>query len=239
MEQLHLAESDLPNIPVVRAEDIEHLTIQPQAISSGGPKAEDAEQDWDEILKDETYQKILKVLDVLRSRMQAKFKRHVSTGDLLHDRWELAKRLGFGEGTSVYDSCLILGDVTLGKQCWVGPFTILDGRSASLVIGDYTSVGSGAQIYTHHTIEQALTAYKGKLVSSPTRIGTCCFISPLAMIAPGTILGDHCFIAAGSYVEGKFPDYSYIEGSPAAVVGHVEIKGKRAYLRRDKKPADL
>jgi acetyltransferase-like isoleucine patch superfamily enzyme len=226
---------DLPDIPVVRSEDIERLMAQrapARKLNYFGDEPLDPDEDWDRILQDETYQKIIRVLEGLRRRMKAKFVRHVSTGDLLHDRWALAKNYGFGEESSVYDSCLILGDVTLGKRVWVGPFTVLDGRSASLSIGDYSSVGSGAQIYTHHTIEQALTAYRGKLFSSPTRIGACCFISPLVIVAPGTTIGDHCFVAAGSYVEGVFRDYSYIEGSPARVVGRVEVKDDRAYLRR-------
>jgi acetyltransferase-like isoleucine patch superfamily enzyme len=228
---------DLPDIPVVRSEDIERLLVARRApVPKGnyfGDERLDPSEDWDQILQDETYQKIVRVLDALRRRMKAKYVRHVSTGDLLHDRWALAKNYGFGEDSSVYDSCLILGDVTLGKRVWVGPFTVLDGRSAPLSIGDYSSVGSGAQIYTHHTIEQALTAYEGKLFTSPTRVGACCFISPLVVIAPGTTIGDHCFVAAGSYVEGAFPSYSYIEGSPARIVGRVEIKDNKAYLRRN------
>jgi carbonic anhydrase/acetyltransferase-like protein (isoleucine patch superfamily) len=33
--------------------------------------------------------------------------------------------MGFGEGSSVYDSCLVLGDVRVGKNVWVGPLLSL------------------------------------------------------------------------------------------------------------------
>ena len=47
---------------------------------------------------------------------------------------------------------------------------------------------------------------------------------PVWIVAPGTVIGDHCFIAANSYVEGRFPSYTYIAGTPAVSVGTVEIR---------------
>jgi UDP-3-O-[3-hydroxymyristoyl] glucosamine N-acyltransferase len=71
----------------------------------------------------------------LRREMREKLRRHVSVGDLLTDRWEIARDYGFGEGTSCYDNVLILGDVKVGKHCWIGPNVILDGQGG-LTIGD-------------------------------------------------------------------------------------------------------
>jgi acetyltransferase-like isoleucine patch superfamily enzyme len=88
----------------------------------------------------------------LRQEMLNKFNRHVSIGDLLSDRWDTARFYGFGEGTSCYNNVLILGNVVVGKNTWIGPNVILDG-SGGLVIGDYVSISSGVQIYTHHTVE--------------------------------------------------------------------------------------
>jgi len=80
--------------------------------------------------------------------------RSLSLGDYINDRWERAKKEGFGEGTSVYDNVLILGDVKVGKHCWIGPNVVLDG-SGGLEIGDYVHVSAGTQIYTHHTVKFA------------------------------------------------------------------------------------
>jgi acetyltransferase-like isoleucine patch superfamily enzyme len=49
------------------------------------------------------------------------------SGDLLTDRRGIARDYGFGSGTSCYDNVLILGDVTVGKHCWIGPNVILKG----------------------------------------------------------------------------------------------------------------
>lgn len=168
-----------------------------------------------------------------RASLDAQFQRHVPLGTLLHDRWKLAAERGFGSGTSVYDECLILGDVVVGEQCWIGPFTVLDGSRARLSIGAHTQIGSGAHLYTHHTNEQALTGGRAPAFGRATTNGRCCFIAPLAVIGPGTELGDHSFVASGSYVEGHFPAFSYLAGAPAQRVGQVVIDGDRARLVRD------
>ncbi len=191
----------------------------------------DPGEDWDAILQAPEYQQLQRVLLALRRRLRARHNRHVPIGTLLYDRWNLARDNHFGEGTSVYDECLILGDVSLGKNCWVGPYTILDGSKGKLTIGDNVDVGSGSHVYTHNTIERALTGGQAPIFGNDTTIGNCCFIAPQTIIGPGTVLGDHCFVAAGTYLEGKYPSYSYLAGNPGRVVGTVEIRGSRARVR--------
>jgi acetyltransferase-like isoleucine patch superfamily enzyme len=238
IEEYGLSLSDFAGLSVVRSEDVEAAQQKRRERSSKPlPRrfrgAElDPDADWDAILQTDEMRQLRELLTGLRRRMKARFNRHVSLGDLLYDRWELAQDYGFGEATSVYDNCLILGDVVLGHHCWVGPHTILDGNMAALRIGDHVDIGSGTHIYTHNTIERVLTGGKAAVFHKPTTIGNCCFIAPQSIVAPGTVIGDHSFVAAGSYVEGSFPPYSYIAGSPAKRVGVVEVQGNRARLRR-------
>ena len=77
--------------------------------------------------------------------------RHVSFGDLVADRFETARFMGFGIGTSVYNNVLVIGDVTVGENCWIGPNCLLDG-SGGLTIGDHCSISAGVQIYTHNSV---------------------------------------------------------------------------------------
>ena len=56
-----------------------------------------------------------------RTEIKNKFNRVLPFGELMNDRWEKAKFLGFGKGTSVYDSSVILGDVIVGENTWIGP----------------------------------------------------------------------------------------------------------------------
>ena len=168
---------------------------------------------------------IREALESMRGEMKRKFNRHIPTGTLLNDRWSLAKEWGFSDGSSVYDECLIFGEVTVGKNCWIGPFTILDGSGGGLKVGNWTSIGSGTHVYTHHTIDQCLTGGLIKPFRASTIIGQSCFIAPNVIIGPGTIIGSNCFVTAFSYVEGIFPDNSIISGNPAKIVGEIQING--------------
>lgn len=223
MEEHGISEAQLPaGLTLVREQDILSLVGQ-----SSSTVADDL-ADLDDVFERADYRQMSDLLAALRRRMMAKYSRHVPTGTLLNDRWSLAEELHFAKGSSVYDECLLLGDVSVGANCWIGPYTVLDGSAGRLEIGDWTDIGTGAHVYTHHTIDRALTGGVAKPFGADTRIGSCCFIAPMAMIAPGTDIGDHCFVAAFSYVEGRFPPFSYIAGTPAKVVGRVEIKNGRA-----------
>lgn len=142
-------------------------------------------------------------------------------------RWDRARFLGFGEGTSVYESSYVYGDVKVGNGTWIGPFTILDG-SGGLEIGHYCSISSGVQIYSHETAEWALTGGKAKYRYAPTRIGNCCFIGSLTVIRMGVRIGEHVMIGAHSFVNADLPSNSIVMGCPAQIVGEVEIKGAEA-----------
>src|SRR5687768_10876088 len=94
-----------------------------------------------------------------RDAMRVKYKRVLPLNELLTDRWEKASYLGFGKGTSIYDSSIVLGDVKIGANTWIGPFTILDG-SGGLTIGSNCSISAGAQLYTHDSVKWATSGGK-------------------------------------------------------------------------------
>lgn len=157
------------------------------------------------------------VIRDLRGQMRLRFNRHVPIGDLLSDRWETARFYGFGEGTSCYNNVLILGDVKVGKHCWIGPNVVLDG-SGGLEIGDYCSVSAGAQIYTHHTVAWSISLGKAGVERSPTRIGNGVYIGPNAVIGMGRTIGDGAVIGAMSFVNKDVPERGKAYGVPAQIV---------------------
>ncbi len=236
LRQHGLSAADFRGREVIRASDVEALLgaqgERRGPTSAGQPL--DPAGGWDAAVTSPAHLAMTAHLDALRRRMRARFDRHVPIGALLHDRWELARELGFGARTSVYDDCLVLGDVAVGADCWIGPFVVLDGAHAPLRIGAHTQIGSGSQLYTHNTIAHTLSGGRLPAVHAPTSIGRACFIAPLSVIGPGTTLGDESLVAAGSYVEGVFPPRSYLAGSPAARIGWVEIGGDGVVLRRDR-----
>jgi acetyltransferase-like isoleucine patch superfamily enzyme len=150
----------------------------------------------------------------LQAQKRESWKRRVSFGDLITDRWQNAIDCGFGEGSSMYDNVLVIGDVTVGKNVWIGPNVILDG-SGGLVIGDYVAISAGVQIYTHHTVRWALSGGEEGPERRPTRIGSRIFIGPNTIIQMGVTIGDEVVIGAMSFVNRDIPSGSRVWGCPA------------------------
>tara|TARA_B100002019_G_C21252301_1_gene591830 strand:- start:1230 stop:1727 length:498 start_codon:yes stop_codon:yes gene_type:complete len=152
------------------------------------------------------------LLRELRQSKKDKYNRHVSIPDLLSDRWETAKFYGFGEGSSCYNNVMILGDVKVGKNTWIGPNVILDG-SGGLEIGDYVSVSAGVQIYSHNTVAWSTSLGKEEYEKSPTKIGNGVYLGPNSIIQMGTTIGDSAVIGAMSFVNKNVPDFGKWYGS--------------------------
>lgn len=164
----------------------------------------------------------LRLVGFLLKHKKNRYHRVVSFGDLFIDRREKAKFLGFGEGTTIYDSSLVVGNVRVGKNTWIGPFTILDG-SGGLEIGSNCSIASGVQLYSHETVSWALSGGKMKYTMSRTIIGDCCYIGPNTVVSMGVKIGNHCLVGANSLVNIDLEDYSIAAGSPCKIMGRVTI----------------
>lgn len=154
-----------------------------------------------------------------RREVDSKWNRSLPFGDYVGDRWERAREMGFGEGTSVYDSVLVLGDVKVGARTWIGPFVVLDGSGGGLTIGDHCSISAGVQIYTHDTVRSAVTGGKEPYQHAPTRIGNNCYLGPQAVVAKGVTIGDGAIVGANSLVLHDVPAGMKAFGTPCRVVG--------------------
>lgn len=152
-----------------------------------------------------------------RTDVAARWNRSLPLGDYVSDRWEKAASLGFGEGTSIYDSAHVFGEVEVGSNTWIGPFSILDG-SGGLTIGSNCSISAGVQIYSHDTVEWARSGGAAGYEYAPTRIGDNCYIGPNTVVAKGVTIGDGAVIGAGSLVLHDIPAGVTAVGSPARIL---------------------
>ena len=158
---------------------------------------------------------VLSAVDRLVQLKREKWNRVLPLGEYLVDRWDKARLLGFGEGSSIYDSSLVIGDVKVGARCWIGPFTILDG-SGGLTIGDGCTISAGVHLYSHDNVEQTLTG--APIERSPTRIGSHSYIGPNVVVARGVTIGDRVVVGANSFVNIDLPDDARAAGNPARIL---------------------
>lgn len=158
--------------------------------------------------------KLLKRLFFIkRDLVKKKYQRVLPVNELFTDRWEKAAYLGFGKGTSIYDSSLVIGKVGVGENTWIGPFTVLDG-SGGLEIGNNCSISAGVQIYSHDSVEWAVSGGMMPYDYGTTRIGNNCYIGPNTIIVKGVNIGNNVIIGANSFVNKDLENNTKYAGNP-------------------------
>ena len=105
----------------------------------------------------------------------------------------------------MYDNVLVLSEVRVGRNTWIGPGCILDGSGGGLEIGDWCSISAGVQIYTHNTVNRSISLGKKPIDYASTKIGHGVYIGPNAVIQMGVTVGDRAVIGANSLVNRDIP----------------------------------
>jgi acetyltransferase-like isoleucine patch superfamily enzyme len=82
-----------------------------------------------------------------------------------------------------------------------------------LEIGDNVSIGLGALIWSHDSMNLNIRGINTRehsrhIVRKPTKIGSNCFIGGPVVIMPGVTIGDKCVVAPMSVVYEDLPDRS-------------------------------
>ena len=89
-----------------------------------------------------------------RDDMREKYNRVLPSGELIFNRFDKGKYLNCGEGTSVYDTSIVMGDVNIGDHVWIGPYTLLDGSSGELRIGNYVSIDNNINNHSNNMVNR-------------------------------------------------------------------------------------
>lgn len=96
--------------------------------------------------------------------------------------------------------------ITIKEGCQITNFISITSHSSHISL----------RLYGKHYTD--FKSHKGYIKGSVI-IGEYTFIGPHCVIMPDTIIGKGSIVAAYSYVQDHFPDFSIIKGNPAKVVG--------------------
>lgn len=152
--------------------------------------------------------------------------------------------VGFPAATVYGEAQIHIGEETL-IGCWI---TLAAGYSPdqdtvparALVIGDRCVMGLRSGVVAHQSIEIGDDVWFGQDVfvtdanhgflaldvpigqqlgpHQPVRIGDGSWVGHGAVVLPGTTIGRHVVVAAGSVVRGDIPDNAIVAGVPAKVI---------------------
>jgi carbonic anhydrase/acetyltransferase-like protein (isoleucine patch superfamily) len=136
-------------------------------------------------------------------------------------------------GAYVHPLASVIGAVTIGDRCFIGPGASLRAEWCEIVIGDKTSVQDSSTI--HGGLGQVVRIGEGThlghgAVVHGSTVGKGVLIGMNAVVNDGAEVGDYAIVGAGCIVPRnmKIPSRKVVVGVPARVVGEVsEAEVKR------------
>lgn len=149
-----------------------------------------------------------------------------------------------GPDSYVSDSARVIGDVALGRGCYVGHGAVLRGDYGSLRLGDGTAVEENAVLHVRPDglleLEERVTVGHGALVHG-ARLASFCVVGIGAVIGFDVEVGEWSIVAEGAVVpQGtRVPPGVIVAGVPCRVLGDVQDRHRSFWTRGKQLYVDL
>lgn len=157
----------------------------------------------------------------------------------IHESSEIADGASIGEGTSIWQNCIIQDDVVIGEGCNIGANVFIE---KGVRIGNGVKIKNNIAIYSGVEIEddvflgpncvftnvinpRAFVSRKHEFKKTIVKKGAT--IGANATIVCGHTIGRFAMVGAGSVVAHDVADYTLVVGNPDRVLGLVCRCGTR------------
>ena len=145
----------------------------------------------------------------------------IKTIKIFRLKHELAKRGVVMTNVIIYGNNL--SNLILGDNIWIND-AFLDVQN-TITIESNVGFGHQVKILTGSHDIKKFGKERGKIISKPVIIKTGAWIASFAIILPGTEIGEHSVVAAGSVVRGEVPPHTLVAGNPAQIVKNLNTQG--------------
>ena len=142
------------------------------------------------------------------------------------------KQPSIGKDTYVSETAQVIGDVSIGDNCYIGHGAILRGDYGRIEIGSGTAVEEGVIMHAPPQgvckVGEKVTMGHGAIVHSQD-IGDMAVIGMGAVVSIRAKIGSWSVVAEGTVVKmnQEIPDNVVAAGNPAKVVRGVEERDKK------------
>ena len=143
------------------------------------------------------------------------------------------KRPFIDKSAFVHSESILIGGVTIGKNCYIGPGAVLRGDWGDITIGEGSNVQENSVIHVapNKTADLGPASHighgaivHGAKLGHHVTVGMRAILDEEVIVGDGSIIGAGCFVPRGTIL----PAFKIIIGVPAEVVGDV-TKEKEAY----------
>ncbi|MFO8109103.1 MAG: gamma carbonic anhydrase family protein [Thermoplasmata archaeon] len=131
------------------------------------------------------------------------------------------------ESAYVSSSSEIIGDVTIGKECFIGPGARIKGDYGSIIIGDYSNVQENCVIHARPGEKTVIGNYvsighaaviHGAHIEDHATVGMGAIVSDFAKVGKWSVVGEGAVVVSRTEVS----DEGIAVGTPAKVIGSVD-----------------
>ena len=154
------------------------------------------------------------------------------------------KKPSIGKGTFVFKSADIIGNVVIGKNCYIGPGARIRGDYGSIKIGDNTAVEENVVIHARPDditiIHNHVTLGHASIIHNAT-IHDWAVIGMGAIVSDWAEIGNWAVVAEGAVVKNKqkIPNKAIAVGVPAKILLEISEEYKKQWTEYKKIYSDL
>ncbi len=146
-----------------------------------------------------------------------------------------AREPKIGKNSFISDSAIVIGDVVIGDDCYIGHGVILRGDYGSIHIGNGSAIEEGANLHIRPNdilkIGEMVTVGHGAIIHCST-IKSYAVIGLGSVIGFDAVIGEWSIVAEASFVKKNtlVPDGKIVAGSPAKVIKNVSEENRSFWL---------
>lgn len=147
----------------------------------------------------------------------------------------------------VHPLAAVIGNVIIGKNCYVGPGAAIRGDWGQIILEDGVNVQENCTVHMFPgksiTLKERAHVGHGAIIHG-ANLGRNCLIGMNTVIMDDAVIGDECIVGAMAFVSAEtiIPKRSLVVGNPAKIIKQVsddmiawKTKGTELYM---KLPAD-
>jgi carbonic anhydrase/acetyltransferase-like protein (isoleucine patch superfamily) len=141
-----------------------------------------------------------------------------------------------GEDTHISETALLIGDVKIGKRCYIGHGVILRGDYGTIEIGDEVTIEEG--VIVHAPPEECCTICRGVVIGHGAivhakSVGEKVGIGMGAILSMRSEIGRESIVAEGSIVKQgqKVPGSIVVAGNPAGKIRDISQEDRNYWSK--------
>ena len=134
------------------------------------------------------------------------------------------------DNSYLHPQATVIGAVTIGSNCFIGPGAVLRGDLGTIEVGDGTNIQDNCVIHADRKviIGQNIIIGHGAIIHDVV-LKAGVVVGMGAILMSGVVAGEDVIIGAGSVVKENFtiPPRKIVVGNPARIVKEIDEEGKK------------